>query len=67
VAVFLCAGMLFLSNVCLTLGDSGDLKPVLAAWLPNALFGVIALFLFQRRLAGRPIYQTIRKFLPAEA
>lgn len=67
VAVFLCAGMLFLSNVCLTLGDSGDLKPVLAAWLPNAVFGVIALFLFQRRLAGRPIYQTIRKFIPAEA
>jgi len=67
VAVFLCAGMLFLSNVCLALGDSSHLKPVLAAWLPNAVFGIIALFLFQRRLAGRPIYQTIRKFIPAEA
>lgn len=67
VAVFLCAGMLFVSNVCLALGDSGHLKPVLAAWLPNVIFGVIALWLFQRRLAGRPIYQTLRKFIPAEA
>ena len=67
VAVFLCAGMLFVSNVCLSLGDSGHLKPVLAAWLPNVAFGIIALYLFQRRLAGRPIYQTIRKFIPAEA
>jgi lipopolysaccharide export system permease protein len=67
VAVFLCAGMLFVSNVCLALGDSGHLRPVLAAWLPNAIFGIIALWLFQRRLSGRPIYQTIRKFLPAEA
>ncbi|MEK7954278.1 LptF/LptG family permease [Luteolibacter soli] len=67
VAVFLCAGMLFLSNVCLALGDSRHLSPVLAAWLPNYIFGIIALFLFQRRLSGRPIYQTIRKFIPAEA
>jgi lipopolysaccharide export system permease protein len=66
-AVFLCAGMLFVSNACLSLGDSGYLKPVLAAWLPNAVFGVLALWLFQRRLAGRPIYQTLRKFIPAEA
>jgi lipopolysaccharide export system permease protein len=67
VAVFLCAGMLFLSNVCLALGDSGHIRPEIAAWAPNAVFGIIALFLFQRRLAGRPIYQTIRKFIPAEA
>lgn len=67
VAVFLCAGMLFLSNVCLALGDSGHLKPAVAAWLPNAAFGIIALYLFQRRLSGRPIYQTIRKFIPAES
>lgn len=66
-AVFLCAGMLFLSNVFLSLGDSGILKPVWAAWLPNLIFGALAIYLFQRRLAGRPIYQTLRKFLPAEA
>lgn len=66
-AVFLSAGMLFISNVCLSLGDSGHLRPALAAWLPNLVFGVLALFLFQRRLAGRPIYQTLRKFLPGAA
>jgi lipopolysaccharide export system permease protein len=66
-AVFLSAGMLFLSNVCLSLGDSGHLRPALAAWLPNLVFGALAIFLFQRRLAGRPIYQTLRKFMPAEA
>ncbi len=66
-AVFLCAGMLFVSNVCLNLGDSGHLRPVWAAWLPNLVFGTIAIYLFQRRLAGRPIYQTLMKFLPAEA
>jgi LPS export ABC transporter permease LptG len=67
VAVFLCAGMLFISNICLALGDSSHLRPALAAWLPNLVFGVVALWLFQRRLSGRPIYQTIRKFIPAEA
>ncbi|WP_193210451.1 LptF/LptG family permease [Luteolibacter marinus] len=67
VAVFLCAGMLFVSNVCLSLGDSGHIRPAIAAWLPNLVFGGIAIFLFQRRLAGRPIYQTLRKFIPAEA
>ena len=66
-AVFLSAGMLFLSNVFLSLGDSGHLRPVLAAWLPNAVFGVLAIYLFQRRLAGRPIYQTLRKFMPGAA
>ena len=66
-AVFLCLGMLFVANVFLSLGDSGHLSPPLAAWLPNLIFGTLAVYLFQRRLAGRPIYQTLRKFLPAEA
>ena len=66
-AVFLCAGMLFVSNVSLNLGASGHLKPAWAAWLPSLIFGTIAIYLFQRRLAGRPIYQTLMKFLPAEA
>jgi lipopolysaccharide export system permease protein len=66
-AVFLSAGMLFLSNVCLSLGDSGLLRPAVAAWLPNVVFGILAIFLFQRRLSGRPIYQTLRKFMPGAA
>jgi lipopolysaccharide export system permease protein len=66
-AVFLSAGMLFFSNICLSLGDSGHLRPALAAWLPNLVFGLVAVVLFQRRLAGRPIYQTLRKFMPGQA
>ena len=66
-AIFLCAGMLFVSSACLNLGDAGYMKPVWAAWLPNLLFGILAIYLFQRRLAGRPIYQTLTKFLPTGA
>lgn len=65
-AVFLCAGMIFSSTISLAFGESGYLPPWLAAWLPNIVFGILALILFQRRLSGRPIYQTIRRFLPGE-
>lgn len=66
-AIFLSAGMMFLSTVSVALGDAGHLQPSLAAWLPNIVFGILAIYLFHRRLAGRPIYQTLRKFIPAEA
>lgn len=66
-AVFLCAGLLFFTTICLSLGDSGHLPPMLAAWLPNLVFGALALVLFRRRLAGRPIYQVIRRMIPNEA
>ncbi|MFC7336514.1 LptF/LptG family permease [Haloferula chungangensis] len=66
VTVFLCVGMLFFTTICLSLGDASYLPPMLAAWLPNLAFGALALFLFQRRLSGRPIYQTIRR-LTADA
>jgi len=26
----------------------GDLSPLLAAWLPNSVFAIVALFLYQR-------------------
>jgi LPS export ABC transporter permease LptG len=64
VTVFLCVGMLFFTSICLSLGDAGFLPPMLAAWLPNLSFGALALYLFQRRLAGRPIYQTLRRLMP---
>ena len=67
VTVFLCVGMLFFTSVCLSLGDAGYLPPMLAAWLPNLAFGALALFLFQRRLSGRPIYQTLRRLTPNDA
>jgi LPS export ABC transporter permease LptG len=65
-AVFLCGGMLFISTVALALGESGYLPPVLAAWLTNIAFGLLALYLFHRRMTGRPIYQTIRAMMPIE-
>lgn len=67
VAVFLCAGLLFFTTISLSLGDAGHLPPMLAAWLPNILFGLLAFFLFRRRLAGRPIYQAIRRLVPNES
>ena len=67
VTVFLCVGMLFFTTICLSLGDAKYVPPMLAAWLPNLLFGGLALYLFQRRLAGRPIYQTLRRLTPNNA
>lgn len=64
-AIFLCAGMMFSSTVFLALGESGYLPPAWAAWGTNIIATVVALVLIQRRLVGRPIYQTLRKLLPS--
>lgn len=63
-SIFLCAGMMFSSAVFLSLGESGYLPPVWAAWGTNITAAALALFLIQRRLVGRPIYQTLKKLLP---
>ncbi len=63
-AIFLCAGMIFCSTVFPTLGESGHLPPLLAAWATNILFGFVALILFYRRINGQPIYQTIKNLIP---
>ncbi|NWK54828.1 YjgP/YjgQ family permease [Verrucomicrobiaceae bacterium N1E253] len=63
IALFLCAGMLFASSFFLTFGEAGHLPPALAAWGTNILFSLIALYLFHRRLTGRPIYQSLIKLL----
>jgi len=64
IAVFLCAGMLFASSFFLTFGEAGHLPPALAAWGTNIMFMLIALYLFNRRITGRPIYQSLIKLLP---
>ncbi|MGJ8656180.1 MAG: LptF/LptG family permease [Akkermansiaceae bacterium] len=64
IAIFLCAGMIFCSTVFPTLGESGHLPPLIAAWATNILFGFIALILFYRRITGQPIYQTIKNLIP---
>ncbi len=62
-AVVLSVMMLFISTIALALGESGILLPILAAWLPNIIFTGIGLYLYHRRITGRPIYQSIKKLL----
>ena len=64
-AVVLSALMLVTNTIILAFGEAGTLNPVLAAWLPNAVFALIGIYLYRRRLAGRPIYHSLRRlFLP---
>jgi lipopolysaccharide export system permease protein len=63
-AVVLSALMLLVSNIVLAFGEAGIIQPIAAAWLPNLTFGTLAIYLFHRRVTGRPIYHTLRKFLP---
>jgi LPS export ABC transporter permease LptG len=63
-AVVLSALMLLISNIILALGEAGTLNPALAAWLPNLTFTLLGLYLFRRRITGRPIYHSLRRCLP---
>lgn len=63
-AVVLSALMLLAGNISLAMGESGLLRPAFAAWLPNLAFGLLGLYLFHRRVTGRPIYQFLRRILP---
>lgn len=65
IALFLCAGMIFASSFFLTFGEAGKLPPAIAAWSTNIMFSLIALYLFHRRLTGRPIYQSLFKLIPS--
>ena len=56
--------MLLCSEAFLTLGDAGQITPLLAAWGTNLIFTIIALVLLWRRLQGRPIYQAILSRTP---
>lgn len=63
-AVVFSASMLLTSTVVLAFGESGKLHPMVAAWLPNLLFTALGLYLFRRRIIGRPIYQSFRNLFP---
>lgn len=63
-AVLLSALMLLVSNIVLAFGEAGLIQPAAAAWTPNLAFGTLAIYLFHRRITGRPIYHTLRKLLP---
>ncbi|MGE9268447.1 MAG: LptF/LptG family permease [Verrucomicrobiales bacterium] len=63
-ALFLAVSLMFSSTVFLALGEANYLPPALAAWGTNLLALGLALVFLQRRLTGRPIYQTLKKLLP---
>jgi lipopolysaccharide export system permease protein len=63
-AVVLSALMLLVSNISLAIGEAGTLRPAQAAWIPNLAFGLLGLYLFHRRISGRPIYAYLRRCLP---
>lgn len=65
-AVVLSALMLLVSNIVLAFGEAGTLEPALAAWLPNIGFALLGLYLFRRRITGRPIYHSLRRLLPSD-
>jgi LPS export ABC transporter permease LptG len=62
-AVVLSVMMIFISTITLALGESGSMLPMLAAWMPNILFAWLGLYLYYRRITGRPIYQSVKKLL----
>ncbi len=62
-AVMLSMFMLFSSSITLSLGEAAIIPPALAAWLPNICFTLIGLWLYQRRISGRPIYQSFKRLL----
>lgn len=62
-AVLLSVLMLFFSSIALALGEAAILPPLLAAWLPNIGFTLLGLWLYHRRVTGRPIYQTVKRLL----
>jgi lipopolysaccharide export system permease protein len=46
VAMFIGFGYAVLAAFCVSLGHSAALPPLVAAWLPNAIFAMIGLFFF---------------------
>jgi len=65
-AIALSCIMLLVNTIILAFGESGYLPPMLAAWLPNLIFGGIGAYLLHRRITGKPIYASIRSwFSPA--
>ncbi len=46
--IFICFGYFVAQRIFFGLGTGGIIPPTLAAWLPNAIFGAIGLFLMSR-------------------
>ena len=65
-AVMLSMLMLFSFSVTLSLGEAAIIAPALAAWLPNICFALLGLWLYQRRVSGRPIYQSLKRLFTVD-
>ncbi|BCU75575.1 hypothetical protein llg_02900 [Luteolibacter sp. LG18] len=63
-AVALSGALLFFTTMSLSFGEASIISPAAAAWLPNAAFALLGMYLFHRRMTGRPIYQSILKLFP---
>ena len=59
IAIFLAAMMLFLFEVVPTLATAGLLPCWLGAWLPNIIYLLIGIYLFQSRLAMRTVRECL--------
>ncbi len=66
-AVVLSALMLLFTSISLALGESGAVKPIYAAWMPNVAFALLGLYLFHRRMSGLPIYLILRRLFPGNS
>lgn len=66
-AIVLSLLMMFFSTIALALGEGAIIPPILSAWLPNITFTLIGLYLYHRRISGRPIYQSFRGLFPANS
>lgn len=64
-AVVLSALMLLTSNISISIGEAGLVRPVLAAWIPNIAFAALGAYLFRRRITGQPIYHSLRRLFLA--
>ena len=46
IAIGLCGGFMLVDMICQSLGQRGDLHPIVAAWSPTILFGSLGIVLF---------------------
>lgn len=63
IAIFLAAFMLFLYEFFPTMASAGYLPPWLGAWMPNILYLIIGIKLFQSKLAHRSILEATQSWL----
>lgn len=55
ISIFIFFGMVFATNLFLALGKGMRVTPLVAAWTPNAIIGVIGLFLLYLRSTNRDV------------